>query len=87
MYLNYKQLPELAGLEPEIAKQRFEMAKRLIVKKYRIRFGIVTGLCAVIGRSIFGHMGFAVGIGLAVGIGGYLLNGKLREELKHMQSA
>jgi hypothetical protein len=34
---------------------------------------------------LFGHMGFAVGIGLAIGIGGYLLNRKLREHLRTLQ--
>lgn len=85
MYWSYKQLPELAGLDPETAKERYDDAKSTIVKKYRVRFGIVTGVCAVLGRMLFGHMGFAVGIGLAIGVGGYLLNRKLREHLRTLQ--
>jgi hypothetical protein len=85
MYWSYKQFPELAGLDPETAKLRYEAVKSDVVKNYRVRFGIATAISAVVGRVLFGNTGFAVGIGLAIGIGGYLMNLKIREQLKTMQ--
>jgi hypothetical protein len=85
MYWSYKQFPELAGLDPATAKQRFEAAKKVVVQTYRIKFGIATGVCAVAGRILFGHIGFAFGIGAAIGIGGYLMHVKIRDHLKTMQ--
>lgn len=85
MFWSYRQFPELAGLDPETAKLRYEAVKGEVVKQNRVKFGIATGIAAVLGRALFGHVGLAVGIGLAIGIAGYLLHRKIRERLRAQQ--
>ena len=85
MFWSYRQFPELAGLDPETAELRYETAKGEVVKQYRVMFGIAAGIAAVLGRALFGHVGLAVGIGLAIGIAGYLMHRKIRERLRAQQ--
>jgi uncharacterized membrane protein len=86
MYPLDKPNPELRSLNPSIAKQRYEAAKKQVLEKYRVRFGLGAAVGAVCGKAVYGNVGLAIGIGIAIGFGGYLMHLKIRASLRDKDS-
>ena len=83
-YWSINQIPELAGLSPEQAKQAWQFCyKKYAFKHWQSLMSLVVlGILVAVGSRFFGVIGSAIGGGIGGGIFGFTTTNVLRPHLR-----
>ncbi len=89
IYWTIEQIPELASLKPEQAKQAWQFCyKRYVFKHWQVWASLsVLGILAALGSKSFGIIGAAIGGGIGGGIFGVVSMNVLRPHLQNYVSS